>query len=90
MDMSDDEIRQMLVDAIDASTIVGLRGSGLMEGFLAGTSDIPFDVLEMDSMGAMELCIAVEVNTGVEIAPGELDELGSLDAVMATIRNRTM
>lgn len=86
--MSDDEIRQMLVDAIDASSIVGLRHSGLMEGFLAGTADVPFDVLEMDSMGVMELCIAVEVNTGVEVVPAELAELSSLGAVVAAIKER--
>jgi acyl carrier protein len=85
---SEVEIRQMLVDAIDASTIVGLRRSGLMEGFLDGTDDIPFLVLEMDSMGVMELCIAVEVNTGVEIVPGELTELGSLGAVVTAIKER--
>lgn len=86
--MGEVEIRQMLVDAIDASTIVGLRRSGLMEGFLDGTADIPFAVLEMDSMGAMELCIAVEVNTGVEIVPVELAELGSLGAVVASVMER--
>lgn len=86
--MGEVDIRQMLVDAIDASTIVGLRRSGLMEGFLNGTADIPFALLEMDSMGAMELCIAVEVNTGVEIVPMELAELGSLGAVVASVMER--
>jgi hypothetical protein len=86
--MSEDEIRRMLVDAIDASTIVGLRRSGLMDRFLGGTADIPFAVLEMDSMGAMELCIAVEVNTGIEIVPAELAELGSLGAVVTSIMER--
>jgi len=86
--MDEEELRQMLVDAIDGSTIVGLRRSGLMEGFLGGATDIPFTVLEMDSMGVMELCIAVEVNTGVEIVPAELVELGSLGAVVASILER--
>ena len=86
--MSEDEIRQMLVDAIDGSTIVGLRRSGLMDGFLSGTADVPFAVLEMDSMGVMELCIAVELNTGIEIVPVELAELGSLGAVVASIMER--
>jgi len=86
--MGEGELRQMLVDAIDGSTIVGLRRSGLMERFLAGSADIPFATLEMDSMGAMELCIAVEVNTGVEIVPAELADLGSLGAVVASIMER--
>lgn len=86
--MSDEDIRQMLVDAIDSSTIVGLRSSGLMDAFLAGTGDVPLDALEMDSMGAMELCIAVELNTGVEIVPGELADMGSLGGVIAAIRRR--
>jgi hypothetical protein len=86
--MGEGDLRQMLVDAIDGSTIVGLRRSGLMEGFLDGSSDIPFAALEMDSMGVMELCIAVEVNTGIEIVPAELVELGSLGAVVAAIQER--
>jgi hypothetical protein len=86
--MGEGELRQMLVDAIDESTIVGLRSSGLMVGFLNGTTDIPFEALEMDSMGAMELCIAVEINTGVEIVPAELLELGSLGAVVKSITER--
>ena len=86
--MSEGELRQMLVDAIDGSTIVGLRSSGLMDGFLSGSADIPFEALEMDSMGAMELCIAVEVNTGVEIVPAELARLGSLGAVVKSIVER--
>lgn len=86
--MSEGELRQMLVDAIDGSTIVGLRSSGLMDGFLNGSADIPFEALEMDSMGAMELCIAVEVNTGVEIVPAELAGLGSLGAVVRSIVER--
>lgn len=83
--MSEEELRRMLVDTIDASTIVGLRRSGLMEEFLAGTGDVPFAALEMDSMGAMELCIAVEVHTGVEIVPAELADLGSLGGVVAAV-----
>jgi hypothetical protein len=84
--MTEAEIRQMLVESIAASTVRGLHHSGLTAGFLAGTEVVPFELLSLDSMGEMEICIAVEVNTGIEVVPGELQALGSLGGLVAFIK----
>ena len=83
--MNEAEIRQMLVEALQSASVFGLRNNGWTEAFLAGTRDVAFDDLEMDSLGAMELCIAVEVNTGVSIVPDDLADLGTLGGLVRAI-----
>lgn len=83
--MSEGEIREMLVEALQSASVFGLRDNGWTEEFLAGTRDVALDDLEMDSLGAMELCIAVEVNTGVSIVPDDLTGLGTLGGLVRAI-----
>ena len=83
--MNDAEIREMLVEALESASVFGLRNNGWTEEFLAGTRDVAFEDLEMDSLGAMELCIAVEVNTGVSIVPDDLTGLGTLGGLVQAI-----
>lgn len=83
--MTEREIRQMLVDAMLSASIFGVRDNGWTDAFLAGTRDILISDLEMDSLGAMELCIAVEVNTGVEIVPDDLASMATLETLVAAI-----
>ena len=83
--MNDAEIREMLVEAMHSASVFGLRNNGWTEEFLAGTRDVALEDLEMDSLGAMELCIAIEVNTGVSIVPDDLAALGSLGALVKAI-----
>lgn len=83
--MTDAEIRQMLVEALHAASVFGLRNNGWTDEFLAGARDVAFDDLEMDSLGAMELCIAVEVNMGVSIVPDDLNAIGTLGGLVQAI-----
>jgi acyl carrier protein len=80
------EIRQMLVEALHEASVFGLRNNGWTDEFLAGARDVALEDLEMDSLGAMELCIAVEVNTGVSIVPDDLNAIGTLGGLVAAIR----
>lgn len=83
--MTASEIRQMLVEAMLGASVFGLRDQGLTDAFLAGEADVAIEALDMDSLGAMELCIAIEVNTGVEIVPDNLETLETLGALVAAI-----
>lgn len=83
--MTDTEIRQMLVEALHSASVFGLRNDGWTGGSLSATQDVPFADLEMDSLGAMELCIAVEVNTGVSIVPNDLASIGTLGGLAQAI-----
>jgi acyl carrier protein len=86
--VSEPEIREMLVEALQSASVFGLRNNGWTEEFLAGTRDVAFDDLEMDSLGAMELCIAVEVNTDVSIVPDDLAGLSTLGGLVRAIGRR--
>lgn len=83
--MTEREIRLMLVEAMLSASVFGVRDGGWTDAFLAGTRDIAMSDLQMDSLGAMELCIAVEVNTGVEIVPDELARMATLGTLVAAI-----
>jgi acyl carrier protein len=56
--------------------------------FLTEGSNIQFAELDMDSLGRMEFCIAIELSTGVTVLPPQLAELKSTDAVERLIREK--
>lgn len=81
------EIRLLVAEALDYAAVPRFRGSEARMQFVAGTRDITFDEIEIDSLAAMELCIALETNAGVVILPGEVLALGSLDAVVRRVES---
>ena len=70
--------RQFILDALDRATASGIRSPERRAAFLAGTDDIRFDEIEMDSLARMELCIAIELKSGIELPSERLDEIGTL------------
>ena len=56
--------------------------------FLDAGSNIVLAELQMDSLGEMEFCIAIELKTGVTLVPAELAELKSTDAIAQRIREK--
>jgi hypothetical protein len=86
--MTEFEIRTMLAEACVSSGIYTLRDNGWTEAFVAGSRDIAFSEIEMDSLATMELCIAIEINTGAVILPEDLQHLASLgDLIRLIARN---
>jgi acyl carrier protein len=71
--VTDDEARKLLVQAMRYAGITSLAVKQ-REAFEAGTADIELDQLEMDSLATMELCIAIEANSGLSITPDQLQE----------------
>lgn len=69
--MNDSQARKLLVQAMRYANIMGLSPEQ-RDGFEAGSVDIELDSLEMDSLAAMELCIAIEANSGLSITPEQL------------------
>lgn len=82
--MNDQDIRQLVADALRYASVPGFDRSDRKEAFLAG-EDVAFTELEIDSLAAMELCIAIEASLDVTVLPAELPELGSLNALLARI-----
>lgn len=85
--MTDDEIRATILEALSYASVFALRDTDVSDGFLAGTQDITFTDLQMDSLATMELCIALEVHAGVTILPDELRQIGSLERLVVAVRN---
>lgn len=80
------EIRQIILDGLQAGSVFRVKDMGLTDAFLAGTADATFEELEVDSLAAMELCIAVELGTGVSLAPDDLEKIGSLQKLVARVQ----
>lgn len=81
-------IRQAMVDGLEAGAVVRITYRDTRSSFLAGAIDIALAELEMDSLARMELCIAIELGTGVSLAPEELDRYPTLEALVRDVLER--
>lgn len=82
---SEESLRHELVTWLTNSGAHGLREEGLEEAFIAGDVNPSFDQTGLDSLSRMELCIAIENERGVSIAPVELEKMKTLDALLRRI-----
>jgi acyl carrier protein len=82
--MTSEEARKVLLHAMRHAAVQGLP-SAQAEAFLAGDSDIQLDRLDIDSLAAMELCIAIEANGGSSITPDQLKAAATGNALVRLI-----
>lgn len=82
--MTTQEIRELVSQALRYASVPGFDRSETKEAFLSG-KDVALSQLEIDSLAAMELCIAIEANLDVSILPDDLPRLGSLNALVGRI-----
>ena len=75
-------MRRRLIAAMEGANVLMLRDNALVAPFLDGRGDIPFTALGMDSLAAMELCIAIELDLGVSIAPDALAQFATLGTLV--------
>jgi len=76
----------MIVGALAAADVHAMRDRALAPAFLEGRRDIRFTDLDMDSLAVMELCIAIEVNSGVSLVPEDLLKMATLYQLVARVR----
>jgi acyl carrier protein len=86
--MTEQQIRALVVEALEYSNVLALRDKNLAGDFLAGTGEVPVEALDMDSLAEMEVCIAIEVSTGVSILPERLRKIGTLGRLVAQIQSQ--
>ena len=86
--MNEREIRLILVDGLEAGAVHQANDVSIRESFLAGTRALTCAELEMDSLAKMELCIAIELGTGVSLAPEELGRFASIGEIVTMLRER--
>jgi hypothetical protein len=60
----------------------------MRRSFLTEGSNIALAELDMDSLGEMEFCIAIELSTGITLLPPQIAELASTDAIERCIREK--
>lgn len=60
----------------------------MRRSFLTAGSNIVLAEFDMDSLGEMEFCIAIELSTGISLLPPQLKELASTDAIERRIREK--
>jgi acyl carrier protein len=84
--MTDHEIRNIIAQELEYACLTVMRDKKLTPIFLEGRHDISLGELEMDSLAEMELCIAIEINTGVSIVPNDLQSIGTLNRLVDVVR----
>ena len=84
--MTDADIRQIIATGLEQGSCFALRNNGWTEDFLAGRRDVAFAEMDIDSLAIMELCIAIEVESGVSILPDEIVKCETLAAVAAQVK----
>ncbi|MGA0532525.1 acyl carrier protein [Hansschlegelia sp. KR7-227] len=78
-------------DLIRAAALAGKQEAALdaaLDRAIADGADIPLESLGFDSLGWMEFCIAVEVNSGLELTPGHVAGMRTLRDVEAWLTAR--
>lgn len=84
--MTETELCNALADALVYAAVPGFRDSGAEEAFRAGDGRFAISSLEIDSLAWMELCIAIEINTGVTLTPADLAGLPTLGDLLAKVQ----
>lgn len=86
--MTDAEVRAVVAEAFRYANVHGVWNDALCRRFLAGEGDVALDQLELDSLAAMEVCIGIEVNSGVELVPDQLRKIATLRQLVDLVRAR--
>jgi len=77
--------RQTLARLLYEAGIFGLTDEDIEEEFISGNINPKLTDIGIDSLSEMELCIGIENEFGVSIAPTELHNLATLDDLLDRI-----
>lgn len=77
--------RTDIVALLHGCGVFTLREYAIEDKFLAGDVDFAIADLQMDSLSAMEFCIALEDRWSLSVSPTEIDRLGSLGDLLARL-----
>jgi acyl carrier protein len=86
--MNDREIRVAIVNGLTQATAILFRDAEISEEFIAGQADMRIEDMELDSLSIMELCISIEIDTGVSILPEEMVHVENLNELARIIGER--
>jgi acyl carrier protein len=83
-----DTVRQMLIAAVEAGNFGATPPGHVAEAIAAGDGNISLDSLGFDSLGWMEFCIAIELQSGLELSTSDVASMTRLIEVEDWIRER--
>ena len=86
--MTEQEVRSTILEAMQYANVKMTGDQDMTSLLLAGTEDIALDQLSMDSLATMELCIALETNTGVSIVPDDLQRIETLNSLVRIVLDK--
>lgn len=86
--MTKKQVRELVADAFENANVVGFQYDNRKNKFLQGEKDIQFSELDIDSLSAMEVCIAIELSTGISIVPQDFVRMDTLDNFVAELLER--
>lgn len=76
--MTKEEARSIVLEAARVANASGISDPPQSAKFLTGETDFGIDDLELDSLGVMEMCIALELETGIPLDPEDLRSIDTL------------
>jgi acyl carrier protein len=86
MDNETARLRQIVVDALLASSASALRRPDIESRLADPAADITFDEVGADSLARMEVCIQIEFATGLSLSTEELSAHPSLNRLAARVK----
>lgn len=86
--MTEREAYEIIDEAFENTNVDALALEGMTLEAVRQVGKKPLDAFEMDSLAAMEICIAIEIDAGVTILPAELVGLTHLQDLAALILER--
>lgn len=78
-----------MVEGLDAGSVYQIYPPATRAAFIAGDIDLTIAELGMDSLACMELCMAIEVGTGISLAPDDLGFYASLGELAQKLAGRS-
>ena len=81
-------VRQMLIEAVRAGCYGYEPADRFVQAISAGGIELPLDQLEFDSLAWMEFCIFVELQSGLELTPADIESMTRFADIEEWIRAR--
>jgi len=86
--MENSRCRRAVIEALQVAGAFGQLEEAKRKAYVDEGAHLDLSELELDSLGKMEFCIAIELSLGVTVLPGQLAELGSTEAIERYIGER--
>lgn len=85
MTLTGPSVRQVLADCLRQAVVCRPGQSAMLDAFVQEDQPCPLHAFDMDSLAAMEFCIALELALGHEVTTAELESMPTLNDLAGRI-----